>query len=60
MWHMPGQLTFYWGEGRAAVNTQANYEEIFGSVKYDKNKNREYDREWLRGHFYVAKGKRVL
>lgn len=29
-------------------------------MKYDKNKLREYNREWRRGYFYVAQEKKEL
>lgn len=53
-WHLPWRSLISFvcvcggGDGGvAAVNTQANDEEILGSMRYDKSKIREYDREWL-------------
>lgn len=41
----PGPSLLSSGGRGAAVNTQANDEEILGSMTWDKNKTREYDRE---------------
>lgn len=39
------EVICYWRERGAAVNTEANREEINGDVKCDRSKTRQYDRE---------------